>query len=437
MEDAFFGFEAYHILLVALGASLLLSYWLPRLFVRRPPAATALLMACGMVGSTLFPEVVSGIDPTQNPGIWELSAELVVIIVLFATGLRIDNLGGWRLWRPTIGLLAITMPLTIGAVALLGWGLAGMTIGGAVLLGAVLAPTDPVLAGDLQIGPPLEGKEHPVRFALTTEAGLNDGLAFPFVYLALHIASQGAEPSLWLAEWLAWDVLYRILAGALLGMGIGWVLGRILFAVPAWNTLAASGPGVLALAGVFLAYGLTELAEGYGFIAAFVAGVVCRRAEVEHRFHQRLHAFASSIEHAVTAILLVLLGSVMPSLWPYLDWTHAIIGFGLILAIRPIAGMLGLFWVPLGLRARGVVAIYGVRGIGSLYYLGYASTHVEFIDEGPLWAVVAFTIFASTVLHGLTASASVGVLDREYIEGDGATAPPIPPDPNLEIAKGG
>ena len=370
-------------------------------------------MACGMAGSLLFPDLLAGIDPTQNPGPWELAAELVVIVVLFATGLRIDDLGGWRLWRPTVGLLAVTMPLTIAGVALLGWSLAGMTIGGAILLGAVLAPTDPVLAGDLQIGPPLEGREHPVRFALTTEAGLNDGLAFPFVYLALHVASQGADPALWLAEWLVWDVLYRILVGTLLGIGIGWGLGRILFAVPAWNTVAASGPGVLALAGVFLAYGLVELAEGYGFVAAFVAGLVCRRAEAEHEFHQRLHAFASSIEHAITAILLVLLGSVMPSLWPHLDWSHTIIGFGLILVIRPMAGMLGLLGTSLNRRARVTVAIYGVRGIGSLYYLGYASTHVEFIDEGPLWALVAFTIFASTVLHGLTAGAAVEVLDRE------------------------
>ncbi|MGM0585104.1 MAG: cation:proton antiporter [Pseudomonadota bacterium] len=423
MEDARFGFDAYHILLVALGASLLVSYWLPHLLLRRPPAATALLMACGMVGSLLFPSVVAGIDPTENPATWEIAAELVVIIVLFATGLRIDDLGGRKLWWPTVRLLAITMPLTIAAVALLGWSLAGLTVGGAILLGAVLAPTDPVLAGDLQIGPPLEGKEHPVRFALTTEAGLNDGLAFPFVYLALHVASQGADPALWLAEWLAWDVIYRIVVGAVLGAGIGWLLGRIL-AVPAWNTVAASGPGVLALAGVFLAYGLVELAEGYGFIAAFVAGLVCRRAESRHRFHQRLHAFASSIEHAVTAILLVLLGSVMPSLWTYLDWSLTIIGFGLILVIRPIAGMLGLLGTSLSLRSRAVVAIYGVRGIGSLYYLGYASTHVEFIDEGPLWAVVAFTIFASTVIHGLTATATVEVLDREYAELDDPPSDP-------------
>ena len=419
MEDARFGLDAYHILLVALGASLLVSYWLPHLLVRRPPAATALLMGCGMIVSLLFPNIVSGIDPTKNPAIWELAAELVVIVVLFATGLRIDDLGGRRLWWPTVRLLAITMPLTIAAVAILGWSLARMTLGGAILLGAVLAPTDPVLAGDLQIGPPLEGKEHPVRFALTTEAGLNDGLAFPFVYLALHVASQGADPTLWLAEWLAWDVLYRIVVGSVLGMGIGWLLGRIL-AVPAWNTVVASGPGVLALAGVFVAYGLVELAEGYGFIAAFVAGLVCRRAEARHRFHQHLHSFATSIEHAITAILLVLLGSVMPSLWTHLNWSYTIIGFGLILVIRPIAGMLGLIGTPLSLRARAVVAIYGVRGIGSLYYIGYASTHVEFIDEGPLWALVAFTIFASTVIHGLTATATVAVLDREYAEGGGA-----------------
>lgn len=418
MEDGRFSLDSYHILLVALGASLLLSYWLPHLFVRRPPAATALLMGCGMVGSLLFPQVVQGIDPTENPAIWEVAAELVVIVVLFTTGLRIDDLGNWRYWRPTIRLLAVTMPLTIAAVALLGWSLAGMTIGGAILLGAVLAPTDPVLAGELQIGPPLEGKEHPVRFALTTEAGLNDGLAFPFVYLALHVASQGAHPSLWITEWIAWDVLYRIIVGTVLGLGIGWLLGRILIAVPAWNTASASGPGVLALAGVFLAYGIVELAEGYGFIAVFVTGLVCRRAQARHQFHKRLNSFASSIEHAITAILLVLLGSIMPSLWPHLDWSHTIIGFGLILIIRPMAGMLGLIGTPLSLRSRAVTAIYGVRGIGSLYYLAYASTHVEFVDEGALWALVAFTIFASTVLHGLTATAIVEILDREYAEGD-------------------
>ncbi len=424
MEDAFFAFDAYHILLLTLGGSLLLSYWLPRLMVRRPPAATALLMAFGFLASLLFPGVFAGLDPTVNPALWEVTAEIVVIIVLFSTGLRIDKLRPLRLWRPTIGLLAITMPLTIAAVALAGWGLAELTIGGAVLLGAVLAPTDPVLAGDIQVGPPLEGSEHPARFALTTEAGLNDGLAFPFVYLALLIAEQGPSPSTWLVHWLTTDVLYRVTVGAVLGAGIGWVLGRILFALPAWNTLAASGPGVLALAGVFVAYGLVELAEGYGFIAAFVAGVVCRRAEENSEFHHRLHAFSESVEHAITAILLVLLGGVMPLLWPHLDWMLTLVGFGLILLIRPAAGIAGLCWTGRPFREQAMVAFYGVRGIGSIYYLGYAGTHIEFVDEGALWAVVAFTIFASTVIHGLTARFTIGLLEDDRA-GD-AEAPSLP-----------
>ncbi len=415
MDDPRFGFDPYHVLLVTLGASLLMAYWLPRLIFRRPPAVTALLMAFGMGGSLLFPDIFAGIDPTVNPGLWEIAAEIVVIVVLFATGLRIDDLGSVRLWRPTVGLLVVTMPLTIAAVALLGWTMAGMTVGGAVLLGAVLAPTDPVLAGDVQVGPPLEGKEHPVRFALTTEAGLNDGLAFPFVYLALHIAAGDFDLA-GLGAWVVWDVLYRIGVGAALGAAIGWILGRILFAVPAWNTLARSGPGVLALAGVFLCYGLVELTEGYGFIAAFVAGLVVRRAEANHRFHQRLHQFSEAIENAITAILLVLLGAVMPALWPHLDWRHAVIGFGLILVIRPLAGVLGLLWTDHNPRERAVIAAYGVRGIGSIYYLGYASTHIEFHDEDAIWALVVFTIFASTVLHGLTSHQAIRLLGEDQPE---------------------
>ncbi len=402
MEESRFGLDSYHILLASLGASLLLAYWLPRLVFRRPPAASALLMVFGMVGYWLEPELLESIEPTANPEMWELTAELVVIVVLFATGLRIDDIGGYRLWLPTIRLLAITMPLTIGAVALLGWAIGGMTVAGAMLLGAVLAPTDPVLAGDVQVGPPLKGGEHPLRFTLTTEAGLNDGLAFPFIYLALHLASGGLDVAGWIG-WFAWDLLYRILVGAVLGAVCGWGVGRILFGFPSDNPLADTGPGVLALAGVFLCYGVAELAEGYGFIAVFVAGLTIRRAESGHIYHQRLHAFSESIEDAVTAILLVLLGGVMPMLWPFLDWRHALIGFGLLLVIRPAAGLVGLLGTDRAWAEKCLIAFYGVRGIGSIYYLGYAATKIEFTDEGQIWALVAFTIFASTILHGLTA----------------------------------
>lgn len=412
MTDPAFALDPLHLVFAVIGGGLLLAHWLARQVSPRPPSTSALLILCGIAGSLLFPEAFAGLDPTAAPQLWERAAEIVVIVVLFATGLRIDDLGGWRLWRPTVGLLAVTMPLTIAAVAALGWAMTGMTVAGALLLGAVLAPTDPVLAGDVQVGPPLEGGEHPVRFGLTTEAGLNDGLAFPFVYLALHVAAGGFDGGA-LVAWLAWDVLYRIAVGAALGAAVGWVVGRILFAAPTRQTLAETGPGVLALAGVLLSYGLVEMAEGYGFIAAFVAGVVVRRSEERHALHRRLHLFSEAVESAVTAILLVLLGAVMPALWPHLDLRHAVVGFGLLLVIRPVAGMLGLAGSGLNWRERSVIAFYGVRGIGSLYYLGYASTYIEFADEDALWALVAFTIFGSTVIHGLTAREAVRVLDVE------------------------
>ncbi len=402
-EEPFFGLDAYHVALATVGAGIILAYWTPRFLSGREPAASALLILAGVAGSSLVPGMPEAVDPRANPHLWEVVSEFAVIIALFGTGIRIDNLASYRRWRPTLRLLAIVMPLTILSVALLGWWLAGMTLAGALLLGSVLAPTDPVLAGDVQVGPPTEGGEHPVRFSLTAEAGLNDGLTFPFVYLCLIVAAEGFAPSVWGWDWLARDVLYRIAVGTLAGAAIGWLLGRVVFTIPRGNVLADTGSGVIALAGVLFCYGVTELAEGYGFIAAFVAGLTMRRVEAQHRFHSRLHNFIEAIEHALTAVLLVSIGGLLPVLLPELDWQHAAIGLALILVIRPLFGWVALAGAGLPGRERAVVAAYGVRGIGSIYYLAYAATHLKFVNEGPLWATVAFTIFASTVVHGLTA----------------------------------
>jgi NhaP-type Na+/H+ or K+/H+ antiporter len=401
MGGTLYGLDDYHVLLTVTGLTLLAALWLPRAAFRRPPAASAPLMLLGCAGFALAPGMPQAIDPVRNPLPWEVIAELIVIVVLFATGLRIDELRGWRLWSGATRLLAVAMPLTIGAVALLGWSVAGMSVAGAVLLGAALAPTDPVLAGEVQVGPPLEGGEHPVRFTLTTEAGLNDGLAFPFVHLAVLMATLGADPALWLGDWLLRDVLYRIAVGAAGGAAAGWALGRALFGGS--GRLSQGGPGVVALAGTLFAYGAVELAEGYGFIAAFVAGATLRAVERDHEYHRRLHDFAGALEDALTSVLLVLLGGALPLLWPALDWRHAAVGLALILLVRPLAGWLSLWGEAMPARERAVVAFYGVRGVGSVYYLAYATGKADFPDAPALWATVAFTVFASTVIHGGTA----------------------------------
>ena len=400
-SDSFFALAPYHVLMAITGAAIFAGIWLPRLLFPRAASSSALLMILGLVAYTI-PGMPEALDPTASPRVWELISEFVVIVVLFATGLRIDNIGSYRLWRPTVRLLLIAMPLTIAAVAGLAWGLADMTLAGAVLLGAVLAPTDPVLAGDVQVGPPLEGNEHPVRFTLTAEAGLNDGLAFPFVYLGLLIAAANSDPSVWLAEWLLRDVFFRISVGAVLGAAVGWLLGKVLFSTWGSDAIEKGGPGVIALAAVLLCYGIVELAEGYGFIGAFVAGLVCRRVQERHQFHRRLHSFSEAVEHAVTAILLVLVGSTLPDLWSSLDWRHSVIGFSLLLVIRPVAGWLALKGTDLASNDRWIVSFFGVRGIGSIYYIAYASGHVEFVNENQLWALVAYTVFASAVIHGTT-----------------------------------
>jgi NhaP-type Na+/H+ or K+/H+ antiporter len=406
---ALFGFEAYHILLTALGLSIILSFWLPRFVSGREPATSALLIMAGLITFSFIPGMPEAIGPVEHPRPWELLAELCVIVGLFGTGLRIDRLAGRKQWLPTLRLLLIAMPATILMLAIAGWAVAGMTLAGGLLLGAVLAPTDPVLAGDVQVGPPHEGGEHPVRYTLTTEAGLNDGLAFPFVHLAILLAGAGAAGmSFELAgEWVVRDLVYRVIVGGLGGAAIGWFLGKVLFEWPAENALSKTGSGVVALAGVLLAYGLTEMVEGYGFIAAFVSGYTLRRLETDHHFHRRLHDFSESIEHALTAMILVALGAAMPILWPHLDWGHVSIALLLVFMIRPLAAWTSLWGTPLRGRHRLVVAFYGVRGVGSVYYLAYAGHHVALVNEHQLWATIAFTVLLSTLVHGLTAGLAV------------------------------
>ncbi len=406
--------SGYHVLLAILGLCVVLAYWLPRFVSGREPAASALLIGFGFLGFGLT-GAGAAIDPVIAPKPWEILAELCVLVGLFGVGLRIDRLSSLAQWRPTLRLLVVAMPLSIVLVAFAGWAFASMTVAGALLLAAVLAPTDPVLAGDVQVGPPLEGGEHPVRFALTTEAGLNDGLAFPFVYLAIAIAGAGMVDAPLLFEWLWQDVGYRIIVGVFAGIALGWLLGKILFDWPGENALAETEAALTAFAGVLIVYGLTEAVEGYGFVAVFVAGLTLRRQESRHQFHGKLHDFVQSVEHVLTAVLLVGLGAVMPALWPQLGWSGALIGLALILLIRPLTGWIALSGVITDHRERAVIAFYGVRGIGSVYYIAYATSHVDLVDKGPLWATVAFTIAASTVVHGFTAGLA---LDHATGEGD-------------------
>ena len=160
-------------------------------------------------------------------------------------------------WR----LIGIAMPVTMAAVALLGWGLLGLGLASALLIGAALAPTDPVLASDVQVGPPQSGEEDDVRFALTSEAGLNDGLSFPFVYLAIAISISQVTGEPWLREWLLVDVVWKLTAG----IGVGWLVGKLMgyltFRLPRRAQLSRTGDGFVALGITCLGYGADRVSQ--------------------------------------------------------------------------------------------------------------------------------------------------------------------------------
>ena len=160
---------------------------------------------------------ISWIDPIEDASLIEHLSELALIIALFVTGLKLDRPLEWSSWSGVARLLGVAMPLTILGVAVFGTQVVGLSLGAAVVLGAILAPTDPVLAGDIGVGPPGEEDEHEPNFSITGEAGLNDGLALPFLFLGLFMVAEDGGG--WFAEWLLADLLYAIGVGAAIGVG--------------------------------------------------------------------------------------------------------------------------------------------------------------------------------------------------------------------------
>ncbi|SEH00737.1 NhaP-type Na+/H+ or K+/H+ antiporter [Nonomuraea solani] len=387
------------------GAAALLAAILPEVIARRPLSLPLVYLLGGVLLFAL-PLGLPEPDPIAHRVALEHITELCVVVSLMGAGLAINRRAGLRGWSTTWRLLGLAMPLTVAGVAVAATALLGWPIAAALLLGAVLAPTDPVLASDVHVGEPVdaENADDEIRFALTSEAGLNDGLAFPIVYAAIAAAALGGGR---LGEWALVDVVYRTVAGAVAGLLIGRLLGRMFFRARSDGLrLSERRDGFVALAATFLAYGVTELAHGYGFVAVFVTALTIRRAEHGHGYNNVLHGFVEQIERLLTAWLLLLLGGfVATGGLAALTWRGAAVGVLLLLVIRPLTGWLSQWRGPAGPRERLVISFFGIRGIGSLFYLAYALGQADFgVPAEELWAVTGFTVLASVVLHGVTAT---------------------------------
>ncbi|MEC5210245.1 NhaP-type Na+/H+ or K+/H+ antiporter [Psychrobacter sp. PL15] len=401
--------ESYNLFLLVCGVAFLFGALFPIMFKRAPISLPMLQVSFGMMTGYWW-TTLSFLDPIDNGLIIEKLTEIVVLVSLVGAGIKIDTPLTWQLWRPTVRLLLITMPIGIFAMAFLGYYAFGLSMGAAILLGAVLAPTDPVLASSIQVGPPNTGGEDTPRFTLTSEAGLNDGLAFPFVYLAIKIAEaydQGQRftgEMLW--SWFTHDVLWKIGAGLVVGVLVGKVLAKVVFSKHLKETTISQGYVVIAL--TLLAYGLAEYVHSYGFIAVFIAAFVFRRLEREHTYHHKLHDFAEQSEGLLMSLVLVTFGMFIGQglqSGVELTWRVYIVSFTFLLLIRPIGGMIALSGLKMPPTEKYAISALGIRGIGTLYYLSYALNQGFFAEEDAikLWVVCSIVILASIFIHGLSA----------------------------------
>ncbi|ELY89270.1 cation:proton antiporter [Natrinema altunense] len=413
--------ELYNVGLVVVGVTLFGVAVLPRFVSDRAISLPIFFVAFGMLAFGL-PIGLPAPDPLEQGTTTEHLAELGVIVALMGVGLKIDRVPGLRAWASTWRLLAITMPLSIAGAALLGWWL-GLVIPTAVLLGACIAPTDPVLASEVQVRGPgmgseeegLEeaaGGEDEVRFALTSEAGLNDGLAFPFTNMAIAIALVGLAPGNWVGEWLLVDVGYRIAVGVLVGVALGFLTARLVFATEPDTPVAESVQGLEAIAGTLFVYGATELAGGYGFIAVFVAALMVRHYERSHDYNRSLHEVSEFAEQVMMALVMLFFGgAIAGGLLEPLTLEGIAAAVAIVFLVRPLAGLVGFLGFDRDPAERATIAVFGVRGIGSFYYLAHGLNEAAFPDADVLWAVVGAVVLISIVVHGITATPAVRWLE--------------------------
>lgn len=385
-------------------------------FISRLPLSAAMLYLAVGVGMGPAGLGLLVLDPIRDAGLLERLTEIAVLISLFTAGLKLELPLNDRRWRIPVQLASVSMVLTVAAVTALGvWGM-GLPLGAAVLLGAILAPTDPVLASDVQVSDP--GDRDRLRFGLTGEGGLNDGTAFPFVMLGLGLLSlHDLGAGGW--RWWALDVLWAVTGGVAIGYLLGTLIGRAILYLRTHHREALGTDEFMALGLIALAYGLAVLCHTYGFLAVFAAGLALRRigdlpapvhttagernevAEAPVHMMNAVGRFNAQLERFAEVGVVLAVGSL---LWVVAFRTEVLWFIpALFLVIRPLAVYLGLYGTRVERPQRRLIAWFGIRGIGSIYYLMYAITHeLEPALAGRLLSITLAVVVASVVAHGVS-----------------------------------
>ena len=400
--------------------------------LKRLPLNTAMLyLATGFVLGPAGWSVLTP-NPLAHAALLERVAEVAVLISLFSVGLKLGLPLSNRHWLLPLRLAFVSMTLTVALVAAVGVLGLGLPVGAAILLGAILAPTDPVLASAVQVES--SGDRDRMRFSLTGEGGLNDGTAFPFVMLGLgllglHDLGTGG----W--RWLAVDVVWATAGGLLIGGAVGALIGRLVVYLRTRHQESVGLDEFLALGLIALAYGVAVLGHTYGFLAVFAAGLALQRvkeqsgivhvsdagqpaeqpgnepaAQAAHATHadqastymmRAVRGFNEQMERIAELAVVLVVGALLP--FTYLSAGAVGLLVLLFLVIRPASVWLGLLGAPISRDQQAMIAWFGIRGIGSIYYLMYAIEHgLPRPLAEQLVAITLAVVTLSILLHGIS-----------------------------------
>jgi sodium/hydrogen antiporter len=401
--------DTYILNLLAIG-SLLLLVTLGSGWINRLPISYALIYL--IVGIFLGSYGLQLIQARPDAPFLKRLTEFVVIISLFSCGLKMNRpLKAWA-WNSTIRLIGILMPISIFAVAAVAHWMLQLDWGAAILLGAILAPTDPVLASEVQLSHTDDRNE--LRFGLTSEGGLNDALAFPFVYFGLYALQKGSWDN-WFKDWVVIDIIWAIAAGMITGIvvakAIVWLDKRIQSARQVDELME----NFVALGIILITYSLTEVVNGYGFLAVFVAGIVARRSYGDANKNISQLEFTELLEKLLEVGTILLLGALLRIETVVRFFPQAALIAGLLFfIIRPLGAWISTFGEHHRPIHRLLFGWFGIRGVGSLYYLFYAlgSGLKDDLGEQIAW-ITLITIVLSVILHGTSSTPIMKWYERQ------------------------
>lgn len=381
---------------------LLLGVTLGSGWISRLPLSYALIYL--VVGVFLGPYGVGLIKLRPDAEFLERLTEFVVIVSVFACGLKMNRpLQLWA-WQTTARLIGFLMPISILGIAAICHFLLNFDWGAAILLGAILAPTDPVLASEVQLAHVEDQDE--LRFGLTSEGGLNDALAFPFVYFGLY-GLKDSNWENWFKQWVAIDLLWAIAAGIVMGIVVAKAVVWINKQVQRFREVDDLMEDFIALSTILLTYSLTELVNGYGFLAVFVAGVVVQASY--HRDQEKRLAqleFTERIEKLLEVGTILILGSLL-LLNPIIHYSGQalLLAVLLLFVIRPLGVWISMLGSRIPAPTLGLFGWFGIRGVGSIYYLTYAFGEGLAGETGEQIAWITYLIIViSVVVHGISAT---------------------------------